>query len=88
MSILTYDTAVSGEIAPKPAKGFWTRAFDRLLEARRQQAERILRQHLALHDLNAARHQAQRGFAAVHRLTLPSRECVSSAGSGNEVRQR
>jgi hypothetical protein len=54
MSILTYDTAVSGEIAPKPAKGFWTRAFDRLLEARRQQAERMLRQHLALHDLNAA----------------------------------
>jgi hypothetical protein len=54
MSILTYDNAIRGETAPKSGKGFWTRAFDRLLEARRQQAERLLREHLALRDLNRA----------------------------------
>jgi hypothetical protein len=52
MSILTYDSAMRDKTAPKSGKGFWARAFDRLVEARRQQAERMLRQHLALHDLD------------------------------------
>lgn len=50
MSTITYDTAVTAKTAAasKPAagrKGFWARAFDRLVEARMRQAMAEVRRY-------------------------------------------
>ena len=51
MSVLTYDTAPATTTAVAPnRKGFWARAFDRLIEARTRQAHEQLARHQGLLD--------------------------------------
>ena len=58
MSILTYESAPAATVkdaaaqapkvsvkAPGEAKGFWSRVFDRMIEARRRQAEEYVARH-------------------------------------------
>jgi hypothetical protein len=52
MSIVTYDAVRTTGAAPKSAapkaatpKGFWSRVFDRMVEARMRQAEEYVRRH-------------------------------------------
>ncbi len=63
MSILTYDTVPAATVAVAPdrsanRKGFWARAFDRLIETRQQQANEHLARHRDL--LNDLRRHAPR----------------------------
>ena len=48
MTAVTYGiaTPIAGAAKAQAAKGFWARAFDRLVEARMRQVERELRTHL------------------------------------------
>jgi hypothetical protein len=50
MNALTYDlrTAAAATKAAKPARGFWARVYDALVEARTRQAEREIRMHMHL----------------------------------------
>jgi hypothetical protein len=66
MNALTYDlrtAAASAKTAgtAKPAKGFWARFYDALVEARMRQAEREIRMHLHLVPQDVLK---QNGYAA------------------------
>ncbi len=57
MSIATYDTAPTAAVANRPAAatvsakpGFWSRIFDRVVDARVRQAEQYLARHRHLLD--------------------------------------
>ena len=66
MNALTYDlrnaaTTAKTAAPAKPAKGFWARFFDALVEARMRQAEREIRMHLHLVPTDVLK---QSGYAA------------------------
>jgi hypothetical protein len=46
MTAVTYGLAPRAAAKARTEKGFWARAFDRLVEARMRQVERELRTHL------------------------------------------
>ena len=68
MSVLTYDTASTTTVAPirkVRRKGFWARAFDRLIEARvRQAIQRVIVSNLAAEEeLDAEARRILQGYA-------------------------
>ena len=62
MTAITYGR-VSAAAAKAPAKGFWARAYDRLVEARMRQVEREIRNHVPADVLKAAGYGATLGKA-------------------------
>jgi hypothetical protein len=46
MTAITYGRISAAAERALPAKGFWARWYDRLIEARMRQAEREIRNHL------------------------------------------
>jgi hypothetical protein len=46
MTAITYGRVSAAADKARPAKGFWARWYDRLVEARMRQAEREIRNHL------------------------------------------
>jgi hypothetical protein len=68
MTTITYGTAPATAaramsaraMSAKPTKGFWTRIYDGLIEARTRQAEREIRNHLHLVPENVLKNSGYR----------------------------
>lgn len=48
MTAITYGTAPAAVAKAKPAKSFWARVYDAIIEARMRQVEREIRNHVHL----------------------------------------
>lgn len=61
MTAITYGRVSAATAKTQPAKGFWARVYDGLVEARMRQAEREIRNHVPADVLKASGYRATLG---------------------------